>query len=62
MNVDNIYTSIRDEVKPISIIIFANIIIAIIYALNAPEAYTAKAYVLPPEINIYKSLIFLLMK
>ena len=49
MNVDNIYTSIRDEVKPISIIIFANIIIAIIYALNAPEAYTAKAYVLPPE-------------
>ena len=49
MNIDNIYTSIRDEIKPISIIILVNIIIATVYALNAPEVYTAKAYVLPPE-------------
>ena len=49
MNIDNIYTSIRDNIKQISIIILVNIIIAVIFALNSPEVYTAKAYVLPPE-------------
>ena len=56
MNTDNIYASIRDEIKPISIIILVNIIIATVFALNAPEVYTAKAYVLPPENKYIQAL------
>jgi chain length determinant protein (polysaccharide antigen chain regulator) len=56
MNIDNIYTSIRDNIKPISIVILINIIIAVVYALNAPEVYTAKAYVLPPENKYIQAL------
>ena len=56
MNIDNIYASIRDEIKPNSIIILVNIIIATVFALNAPEVYTAKAYVLPPENKYIQAL------
>ena len=56
MNIDNIYTSIRDNIKQISIIILVNIIIAVIFALNSPEVYTAKAYVLPPENKYIQAL------
>ncbi len=56
MNIDNIFASIRDEIKPIIIIILVNIIIATAYALNATEVYTAKAYVLPPENKYIQAL------
>ena len=56
MNIDNIYASIRDEIKPISAIILVNIIIATVFALNSPEVYTAKAYVLPPENKYIQAL------
>ncbi len=56
MNINNIYTIIRDEIKPISFIVVANIIIAILYALNAAEVYTARAYILPPENKYIQAL------
>ena len=56
MNIDNIYTSIKDNIKIISAIIIANIIIAVSYALTAPEVYTARAYILPPENKYIQNL------
>lgn len=56
MNIDNIYTSIKDNVRVISAIIIINIIIAISYAMTAPEVYTAKAYILPPENKYIQNL------
>lgn len=56
MNIDNIYTSIKDNVRVISAIIIINIIIAISFAMTAPEVYTAKAYILPPENKYIQNL------
>lgn len=56
MNIDNIYTSIKDNIKIISAIIIVNIIIAVSYALTAPEVYTARAYILPPENKYIQNL------
>ena len=56
MNIDNMYTSIKDNVRVISAIIIINIIIAISFAMTAPEVYTAKAYILPPENKYIQNL------
>ncbi len=56
MNIDNIYISIKDNIRVIVAIIIVNVIIAVSYALSAPEIYTAKAYILPPENKYIQNL------
>jgi len=56
MNIDNIFDEIKENIKPLSIIVLINILIAITYALTSPEMYTAKTYILPPENKYVQAL------